>query len=87
MTLLSMAAPVVFTLLVLLQRESVSGAAAARLLAARSSMAAQLRLLEEGRPLTLNANALAVRSSAFPVISKREFTGLSRCRLRREAGL
>ena len=66
MTLLSMAAPVVFTLLALLLRESVSGAAAARLLTARSSLAAQLRLLEEGRPLTLSANALAVRSSAFP---------------------
>ncbi|BDA44338.1 hypothetical protein COCOBI_05-5220 [Coccomyxa sp. Obi] len=58
-TLLSMAAPVVFTLLALLQRESVRSVAAARLLAARSSLAAQLRLLEEGRPLTFNANALA----------------------------
>ncbi len=69
MTLLSMAAPVMFTLLALLQQKSVSSMTSARLLATRSSLAAQLRLLEEGRPLTLKASALAVRSPACPVDS------------------
>lgn len=60
-TLLSMAAPVVISLLALLRRESVRSVQSARVRAARSSLADQLRLLEEGRPLTLHANALAVR--------------------------
>lgn len=61
MTLLSMAAPVIFSLLALLRRESVVSVQSARVVAARSGLAVQLRLLEEGRPLTLHATALAVR--------------------------
>jgi hypothetical protein len=60
-TLLSMAAPVIFSLLALLRRESVASVQSARVVAARFGMALQLQLLEEGRPLTLHATALAVR--------------------------
>ncbi|KAK9915683.1 hypothetical protein WJX75_002632 [Coccomyxa subellipsoidea] len=54
-----MAAPVIFSLLALLRRESVASVQSARVVAARFGMALQLQLLEEGRPLTLHATALA----------------------------
>lgn len=60
-TMVSMAVTVMFSLLALLREQSVASVDAARTARARTLLAEQLRLLQEGRPLTLPVNALAVR--------------------------